>query len=746
MNEYNFVVLYRKGEANAGPDALSRNPVDSLEAINITNAQIVEMQSKDTFIEQIKQYLTDQWLPTNKKLAQKIITYAQSCIIDDLGILHFVYKKKGMEDKLLLWAPEKIRKDIIDSAHSTRFAGHSGIFRTLAKIQHRFFWPGMSTMVKDIVQACQVCQQCKKPKQSHLQSPLHPIPSPNFPNTRVHADLLGPLRASTGGKKWILVITDAFTKYAVCTGIEDKEATTVAKAIMEKWICTFSVPKTLTTDRGTDFCNKVLDELAVLLGIDRHKTAAFHPASNSAAESYNRTMIKFLTQALINRSTLDWEEMLPMCNISYNTQVHKSTLFTPFYLTFLHSPNLPFFDMEIPSTKYSDSWATEAYLRMQNAFRLAQRNNDEANRKLKEYVDKRTTKRNFEVGDKVIVYYPKHVPQPGKQKGNIKFEPPGRGGFEITARTTEDSYKVKQGPFGRPTNVNVQRLALDRSAIGGQPQYTVLPQPQPTPPLQADIGPITRSRAKKRSSNPIDHLTARVDKKLRTPSTTRIYLELNASQTNYDMNWENLNNDNFDWFNDSDSQSTLSDNVFTADKIANILTTLTTNDGQTSPIQDTDNIHAEKSKMAADVLPEDDQPGPSNIQRPILPSPDTLVLPPDSDSSISDLDIDPPARPGPSAQQARESNINQIKEMQRLTKLFHEGKEKEKTPFNPDVAESAEMAPPPLAKALQKVDAVARELFKRKKRSEPPPAPPSPPRTRHRSGKETKPPDRYGWQ
>ena len=114
-----------------------------------------------------------------------------------------------------------------------------------------------------------------------------------------------------------------------------------------------------------------MSELAVLLGFDHLMTSAFHPQTNSSSESYNRTLIKFITQALSDGSTLDWEQQLVALQFSYNTQVHKSTLQSPFFLTFLHHPRMPFFDMEVPATRYSDSWPTEAFLRMQSAYRLS---------------------------------------------------------------------------------------------------------------------------------------------------------------------------------------------------------------------------------------------------------------------------------------------------------------------------------------------------------------------------------------
>ena len=57
--------------------------------------------------------------------------------------------------------------------------------------------------------------------------PLQPIPSTEMPNEKIHVDLFGPLKTSESGKKYILCITDSFTKYAEVIAIPNKEATTV---------------------------------------------------------------------------------------------------------------------------------------------------------------------------------------------------------------------------------------------------------------------------------------------------------------------------------------------------------------------------------------------------------------------------------------------------------------------------------------------------------------------------------------
>jgi Integrase core domain len=71
--------------------------------------------------------------------------------------------------------------------------------------------------------------------------------------------------------KYILCITDAFTKYALVTAVENKEAETVAKAIFREWFCKFGIPAHIHTDSGKEFVNKLSNELFTLLNVQHTK-------------------------------------------------------------------------------------------------------------------------------------------------------------------------------------------------------------------------------------------------------------------------------------------------------------------------------------------------------------------------------------------------------------------------------------------------------------------------------------------
>ncbi len=92
--------------------------------------------------------------------------------------------------------------------------------------------------------------------------------------------------------------------------LKDKDTGTVARAIVDSWICRYSTPKVLVTDRGREFCSKLSDELFSKMGVEQRFTPAYHPQTNSLAESFNRELIKIMTTMLDEPDDPEWEAKL----------------------------------------------------------------------------------------------------------------------------------------------------------------------------------------------------------------------------------------------------------------------------------------------------------------------------------------------------------------------------------------------------------------------------------------------------
>ena len=113
-------------------------------------------------------------------------------------------------------------------------------------------------------------------------------------------------------------------------------------------------------------------------------------------------MIRYLSSMLDNSMTLDWEEQLPAMMMAYNCHVQRATHETPFFLTYLHSPRLPYFDLKKPRLLYREDWSSLAFAKMQNAFKQVRSNLESAREVRENYFNKKTKECIFKV---VIVFW-----------------------------------------------------------------------------------------------------------------------------------------------------------------------------------------------------------------------------------------------------------------------------------------------------------------------------------------------------
>ncbi len=128
----------------------------------------------------------------------------------------------------------------------------------------------------------------------------------------------GPLKTSEGDKKFILCLTDVFTKYVELVMIPNKEAFTVMTAILKRWICRFGLPLKIVTDQGEEFTNQMVQKLFRALDIKHTTTSSYHPQCNSQVEVYNKTIAKYMA-AFVDETTMDWEVYVLALMFPYNT-------------------------------------------------------------------------------------------------------------------------------------------------------------------------------------------------------------------------------------------------------------------------------------------------------------------------------------------------------------------------------------------------------------------------------------------
>ena len=125
-------------------------------------------------------------------------------------------------------------------------------------------------------------------------------------------DILGPLPLTPRGNRYVLVVTEYFTKWTESYAIPNQEAETVAEKLVSEFVCRFGVPRELHSDQGTNFESKVMTEVCKLLDIEKTRTSPLHPQSDGQVERYNRTLIEML-RGKLQENQEDWDLQLQTC-------------------------------------------------------------------------------------------------------------------------------------------------------------------------------------------------------------------------------------------------------------------------------------------------------------------------------------------------------------------------------------------------------------------------------------------------
>ena len=144
--------------------------------------------------------------------------------------------------------PAALKITTIWQAHSM---AHSGINRTLSRIQLAWYWPGMTADVRGVVRSCEVCQAAKSGG-THAPGGRQRLFA-GRPWQKVAIDLVGPMPTTPRGNKWILVLTDHFTRWQDALAISDATAPVVASTLDERIFCHLGLPEQIHMDQEAQF-------------------------------------------------------------------------------------------------------------------------------------------------------------------------------------------------------------------------------------------------------------------------------------------------------------------------------------------------------------------------------------------------------------------------------------------------------------------------------------------------------------
>jgi len=206
--------------------------------------------------------------------------------------------------------PVSWRRRVFDTVHGL---SHPSVRATRTLIASKFVWHGLNKQVAHWARTCIRCQTAKI--HHHTKAPLDTFKVPHRRFDHIHVDIVGPLPPSRGYTH-LFTIVDRFTRWPEVIPLSDTSTPTCARALVSHWIARFGLPAHLSSDRGPQFTSELWSAVAQLLGIQLHRTTAYHPQANGLVERFHR----HLKSALRSRLTgPNWIDELPWALLGIRT-------------------------------------------------------------------------------------------------------------------------------------------------------------------------------------------------------------------------------------------------------------------------------------------------------------------------------------------------------------------------------------------------------------------------------------------
>ncbi|XP_055960597.1 uncharacterized protein LOC130015093 [Mercurialis annua] len=279
----------------------------------------------------IKKYLEN---PSKKMMYKVRVRAVNYVLIED------VLYRRGFDNLLLRCLGTTEALEVMKQTHEGVCGAHqSGVKMRWLIRRHGYFWPSILKDCMTFAKGCQSCQRygnIQRLPAAELKSVIKPWPFRGWA-----IDLIGKIYPpSSKNHSFIIVATDYFTKWVVAKPLVKTEQKDVIKFIKEEIIHQFGIPQSVTTDQGTMFTGKEMQEFATDYGIKLLTSTPYYAQANGQAESSNKIIIN-IVQKMLEENPKDWHRILSEALWAYRTSRRNATGVSPFMLTYGHDAVLP---------------------------------------------------------------------------------------------------------------------------------------------------------------------------------------------------------------------------------------------------------------------------------------------------------------------------------------------------------------------------------------------------------------------
>ena len=206
----------------------------------------------------------------------------------------------------------------------------------VGQVEQKYTTYGFNSYTKNFCRACLTC--AKHNSQGNLRPKRGAFPAPQYPFQVIHMDFIE--LSQSEGKKFCLVIIDAFSKWIELFPTKHPDALTVAKALCKDIIPRYGIPEKIRSDNGTHFVNKVVQDIGRRFHIDLKNHCAYHPQSAGLVERMNGTIKNRLKKCMAETGR-PWTQCLDLVKLYIN--ITSTTGLTPYETLFGRAYQLPYF-------------------------------------------------------------------------------------------------------------------------------------------------------------------------------------------------------------------------------------------------------------------------------------------------------------------------------------------------------------------------------------------------------------------
>ncbi|CAF1490596.1 unnamed protein product [Adineta ricciae] len=162
------------------------------------------------------------------KLQQK----SSNCSFEAKNDILYKLVNNDKINKKLIYVPATLISQVVEAYHASSWAGHFGFRRTHNNLKDRYWWPNMKDTIRNYLSTCLKCQKFNFARHKAFGH-LNPIESPRGPFQIIGIDYSGPFPTTSDGHKYVLAVTDYFTKWVIAIPTEKQNAQTTAAALYE---------------------------------------------------------------------------------------------------------------------------------------------------------------------------------------------------------------------------------------------------------------------------------------------------------------------------------------------------------------------------------------------------------------------------------------------------------------------------------------------------------------------------------